>query len=155
VAHPPTEEREAPAAQAAREQTTVVALWFAAPPRWPLSLPPLRRARIILLLCRRALTIGRIWKTRRAGFGPAGAGPDRRQLSESADRSSQQQQQPSWSERNLSHILKMSKSTKALKLKKSRPYKYFVPMSIGGVICKAMVDSGRMCNHLTFFTNSG
>jgi hypothetical protein len=43
----------------------------------------------------------------------------------------------------------MSKSTKApklkkSKLKKSRPYKYFVPMAIGGVICKAMVDSGNL-----------
>jgi hypothetical protein len=38
----------------------------------------------------------------------------------------------------------MSKSTKAPKLKKSGPYKYFVPMSIGGVICKAMVDSGNL-----------
>jgi hypothetical protein len=38
----------------------------------------------------------------------------------------------------------MSKSTKAPKLKKSGPYKYFVPMSIGGVICEAMVDSCNM-----------
>jgi hypothetical protein len=38
----------------------------------------------------------------------------------------------------------MNESTKAPKPKKSRPYKYFVPMSIGGVICKAMVDSGNL-----------
>jgi hypothetical protein len=74
---------------------------------------------------------------------PSSAGPDRRQLSESSDPSSQQQQ-PSWSECHLSHIWRMSKSTKAPKLKKSGPYKYFVPMSIGGVICKAMVDSGNL-----------
>jgi hypothetical protein len=73
---------------------------------------------------------------------PSSGGPDRRYLSESADPSSQQQ--PNWSERHLSHILKMSKSTRAPKLKKSGPYKYFVPMSIGGVICKAMVDSGNL-----------
>jgi hypothetical protein len=74
---------------------------------------------------------------------PPRAGPDRSQLSESADPSSQQQQ-PSWLERHLSHILKMNESTKAPKPKKSGPYKYFVPMSIGGVICKAMVDSGNL-----------
>jgi hypothetical protein len=38
----------------------------------------------------------------------------------------------------------MSESTKAPKPKNSRPFKYFVPMSIGGVICKAMVDSGNL-----------
>jgi hypothetical protein len=38
----------------------------------------------------------------------------------------------------------MCESTKAPKLKHSRPYKYFVPMSIGGVIGKAMVDSGNL-----------
>jgi hypothetical protein len=37
----------------------------------------------------------------------------------------------------------MNKSTKAPKPKKSGPYKYFIPMSIEGVICKAMVDSGN------------
>jgi hypothetical protein len=75
---------------------------------------------------------------------PPRAGPVRRQLSESSDPSPQQQQQPSWSEHHLSHILKMSESTKAPKPKNSGPYKYFVPMSIGGVICKAMVDSGNL-----------
>jgi hypothetical protein len=74
---------------------------------------------------------------------PPGAGPVRSQLSESPDPSPpQQQQQPTWSDRHLSHILKMSESTKAPKPKNSGPYKYFVPMSNGGVICKAMVDSG-------------
>jgi hypothetical protein len=38
----------------------------------------------------------------------------------------------------------MNESTKAPKPKRSGPYKYFVPMSIGGVICKAMVDSGNL-----------
>jgi hypothetical protein len=75
---------------------------------------------------------------------PSSAGPDRRLLSESADPSPPQQQQPSWSEHHLSHIFKMSESTEAPKLKHSGPYKYFVPMSIGGVICKAMVDSGNL-----------
>jgi hypothetical protein len=70
---------------------------------------------------------------------PPRAGPVRRQLSESADPSPPQQQQPSWSKRHLSHILEMSESTKAPKPKNSGPYKYFVPMSIGGVICKNMV----------------
>jgi hypothetical protein len=32
----------------------------------------------------------------------------------------------------------------APKPKRTGPYKYFVPMSIGGVICKAMVDSGNL-----------
>jgi hypothetical protein len=63
---------------------------------------------------------------------------DRSQLSNS------QQQQPSWSERHLSHILKMNESTMARKPKIIGLYKYFVPMSIGGVICKAMVDSGNL-----------
>jgi hypothetical protein len=75
---------------------------------------------------------------------PLSAGPARRQLPELADPSLQQQQQTSWSERHLSHILKMSESTKAPKPKNSGPFKYFVPMSIGGVICKAMVDSGNL-----------
>jgi hypothetical protein len=34
----------------------------------------------------------------------------------------------------------MSEFTKALNLKNSGPYKYFVPTSIGGVISKAMED---------------
>jgi hypothetical protein len=38
----------------------------------------------------------------------------------------------------------MNESTKAPKPKRSGPFKYFVPMSIGGVICKAMVDSGNL-----------
>jgi hypothetical protein len=142
VAPPPTKEREAQAAaQAGREQTTVVALQAAAHPLClPSPLPPLQRASIIRLLCLKVATIGRSPKTRRAGFGPAGrgashycvdtlatsppsAGPVRRQLSESADPSlRQQQQQPSWSERHLSHILKMSESTKAPKPKNSGPY---------------------------------
>jgi hypothetical protein len=41
-------------------------------------------------------------------------------------------------------ILKMNESTKAPKPKRSGPYMYFGPMSIGGVICKAMVDSGNL-----------
>jgi hypothetical protein len=73
---------------------------------------------------------------------PPRAGPDRSQLSESSDPSSQQQ--PSWLERHLSHILKMKESTKAPKHKKRGPYKYFVPMSIGGVICKVMADRGNL-----------
>jgi hypothetical protein len=73
------------------------------------------------------------------------AGLVRSQLSESADSPPpQQQQQPTWSDRHLSHILRMSESTKAPKPKNSGPYKYFVPMSIGGVICKAMVYSGNL-----------
>jgi hypothetical protein len=67
---------------------------------------------------------------------------DRSQLSNPADPPSQQQQ-PSWSKRHLSHILKMNESSMARKPKKVGPYKYFVPMSIGAVICKAMVDSGN------------
>jgi hypothetical protein len=43
-------------------------------PHCPLSLPPPRRTRIILFLCLRAATIGRIRKTRRARFCPAGRG---------------------------------------------------------------------------------
>jgi hypothetical protein len=42
----------------------------------------------------------------------------------------------------------MNKSTKAPKPKRSGPYKYFVPMSIGGVICKAMLDSGNLWKNL-------
>jgi hypothetical protein len=38
----------------------------------------------------------------------------------------------------------MSESTKVPKPKNSGPYKYFVPMSIGGVVCKAMVDSSNL-----------
>jgi hypothetical protein len=38
----------------------------------------------------------------------------------------------------------MNKSTMARKPKRVGPYKYFVPMSIGGVICNAMVDSGNL-----------
>jgi hypothetical protein len=38
----------------------------------------------------------------------------------------------------------MNESTKTPKPKRTEPYKYFVPMSIGGVICKAMVDSGNL-----------
>jgi hypothetical protein len=38
----------------------------------------------------------------------------------------------------------MNKSTMAPKPKRTGPYKYFVPMSIGEVICKAMVDSGNL-----------
>jgi hypothetical protein len=38
----------------------------------------------------------------------------------------------------------MNKSTMAPKPKRVGPYKYFVPMSIVGVICKAMVDSGNL-----------
>jgi hypothetical protein len=38
----------------------------------------------------------------------------------------------------------MNKSSMACKPKKVGSYKYFVPMSIGGVICKAMVDSGNL-----------
>jgi hypothetical protein len=38
----------------------------------------------------------------------------------------------------------MSESIKAPKPKNSGPYKYFVPMYIGCVICKAMVDSGNL-----------
>jgi hypothetical protein len=68
---------------------------------------------------------------------------DRSQLSNPADPPSQQLQ-PSWSERHLSHILKMNESTMARKPKRVGPYNYFVPMLIGGVICKAMVDSGNL-----------
>jgi hypothetical protein len=138
----------------------MAALLAAADPLCPLSpLPPLPRAEIILHRCLRS------WKTSRAGFGLAGrepattvetpatspprAGPVRSQLSESADPSPpQQQQQPTWSDRHLSHILKMSESTKAPKPKNSGPYKYFVPMSIVGVICKAMVDSGKLWKNM-------
>jgi hypothetical protein len=38
----------------------------------------------------------------------------------------------------------MNESTMAPKHKRTGPYKYFVPMSIGGVICMAMVDSGNL-----------
>jgi hypothetical protein len=38
----------------------------------------------------------------------------------------------------------MSESTKASKSKNNGPYKYFVPMSIGGIVCKAMVNSGNL-----------
>jgi hypothetical protein len=77
---------------------------------------------------------------------PPRASPVRSQLSESADPSppQQQQQQPTWSDRHLSHILKMSESTKAPKPMNSVPYKYVVPMSIGDLICKALVDSNNL-----------
>jgi hypothetical protein len=42
----------------------------------------------------------------------------------------------------------MKESTMAPKPKRTEPYKYFVPMSIGGVICKAMVDSGNLWKNL-------
>jgi hypothetical protein len=93
-------------------------------------------------------------------ISPPRAGPVRSQLSESADPSppQQQQQQPTWSHRHLSHIPRMSKSTKAPRPKNSGPYKYFVPMSIMGVICKAMVDSGKLWKNvlsLDFFHKLG
>jgi hypothetical protein len=79
-------------------------------------------------------------------ISPPSASPVRSQMSESADSPppQQQQQQPTWSDRHLSHILKMSESTKAPKFKNSGPYKYFVPMSIGGIICKTMVNSSNL-----------
>jgi hypothetical protein len=81
-------------------------------------------------------------------ISPPSARPVRSQLSDSDDSSlpqqQQQQQQPTWSDRHLTHILRMSESTKAPKPKNRGPYKYFVPMSIGGAICKAMVDSGNL-----------
>jgi hypothetical protein len=47
-------------------------------------------------------------------------------------------------ETHLPHILKINKSSLAPKPKKVGSYKYFVPVSISGVICKAMVDSGNL-----------
>jgi hypothetical protein len=38
----------------------------------------------------------------------------------------------------------MNESSLAHKPKKVGSYKYFVPVSIGSVICKAMVDSGNL-----------
>jgi hypothetical protein len=112
----------------------------------------------LLLLCLTGQTLGLIRKTRQAGFGPAGgiaaagetlatstpaASLIQSQLSNPADPPSQQQKL-SWSERHLPHILKMNESSMARKPKKVGSYKYFVPKSIGGVICKAMVDSGNL-----------
>jgi hypothetical protein len=68
---------------------------------------------------------------------------DQSQLSNPAD-PPLQQQQLSWSERHLPHILKINESSLAPQPKKVGSYKYFVPVSIGGVICKAMVDSGNL-----------
>lgn len=69
------------------------------------------------------------------------------QLSGSADPPAHPPSQPqhlSWSEKHLPHILKINESSLAPKLGKTGSYKYFVPVSIGGVICKAMVDSGNL-----------
>jgi hypothetical protein len=45
----------------------------------------------------------------------------------------------------------MNESTMAPKPKRTGPYKYFVPMFIGGVICKAMVDSGNLWKNVLSF----
>jgi hypothetical protein len=128
----------------------VAAQRVGANPLTMLSPPPPRPVQRFLFLCLRVQTLGLTRKTRRAGFGPAGRrasycwGDTCHLYPCSQPRQKSPQQQPSWSERNLSHILKMNKSTMARKPKRVGPCKYFVPMSIGGVICKAMVDSGNL-----------
>jgi hypothetical protein len=155
LAPPLTNKRETPDELAAREQITVAAHQAHATPLTTLTPPPPRHAQRFPLLCRRVPTLG---LTRIDGPGLARpaerlattgeklatstprASPDRMQLSNSADPSSQQQH-PSWSERHLSHILKMNQSTMAPKPKRTGPYKYFVPMSIGGVcVCDLFIE---------------
>jgi hypothetical protein len=70
----------------------------------------------------------------------------------SADTYPQQQQQhrPTWSECHLSNILKMIKATKADKMKRQGSCQYFVPMSVCGVVCKAMVNNGNLWKNILY-----